>query len=146
MAVFTKKISIRWSDLDPNFHLRHSAYYDFGAQHRMELLTELGLTALEMHKQHFGPILFKEECIFKREIHFGDKIFITTKMSKMKKDASRWSITHELIDEEGNVKAKITVDGAWMDTKLRKICNPTPQIAMDALETIPKSDDFILLD
>ena len=31
MASFIKEISFRWSDLDPNFHVRHSAYYDFGA-------------------------------------------------------------------------------------------------------------------
>ena len=67
-------------------------------------------------------------------------------MSKMKEDASRWSITHELIDEEGNLKAKITVDGAWMDTKLRKICNPTPQLAMDVLHAIPKAEDFVIYD
>ena len=144
MAIFTKEISIRWADLDPNFHLRHSAYYDFGAQHRMEILIDLGLTPLLMHQHHFGPILFKESCVFKREIHFGETISITTKMSKMKKDASRWSITHELIDNKGTVKAIITVDGAWMDTKLRKLCQPVPSIAVETLNAIPKADDFIL--
>jgi acyl-CoA thioesterase FadM len=33
MTSFSKELSFRWSDLDPNFHVRHSAYYDFGAQH-----------------------------------------------------------------------------------------------------------------
>ena len=27
---YTKPVEIRWSDLDPNFHLRHSVYYDYG--------------------------------------------------------------------------------------------------------------------
>ena len=36
MASFSKQLSFRWSDLDPNFHVRHSTYYDFGAQHRIE--------------------------------------------------------------------------------------------------------------
>jgi acyl-CoA thioester hydrolase len=36
MASLSKQLSFRWSDLDPNFHVRHSAYYDFGAQHRIE--------------------------------------------------------------------------------------------------------------
>jgi acyl-CoA thioesterase FadM len=35
--IFSKQLSFRWSDLDPNFHVRHSAYYDFGAQHRIEI-------------------------------------------------------------------------------------------------------------
>ena len=44
MSTFSKQISIRWADLDPNFHLRHSVYYDLGSQFRMELLEEAGLT------------------------------------------------------------------------------------------------------
>ena len=44
MISFSKELSFRWSDLDPNFHVRHSAYYDFGAQHRIEILESLGLT------------------------------------------------------------------------------------------------------
>ena len=57
MGTFTKEISIRWSDLDPNFHVRHSAYYDFGAQHRIEILEQLGLTMKVMQQQHFDPVL-----------------------------------------------------------------------------------------
>lgn len=89
MASFTKEISFRWSDLDPNFHVRHSAYYDFGAQHRIEILEELGLTLKVMQTQGFGPVLFREECVFRKELKLSDKIFIHTKTSKMKADASR---------------------------------------------------------
>jgi hypothetical protein len=32
-----------------------------------------------------------------------------------------------------------------MDTKLRKIANPTPEIAMGAMNSIPKTEDFIAL-
>jgi acyl-CoA thioester hydrolase len=44
MSTFIKEIHIRWADLDPNFHVRHSAYYDFGAQHRVEILEQLGMS------------------------------------------------------------------------------------------------------
>ena len=143
MTSFTKEISLRWSDLDPNFHVRHSAYYDFGAQHRIEILESLGLTMKVLQQQHFGPILFREECIFRKEIKLADKITMQTKVSQMRPDASRWSIVHEFINEEGNLCAVITVDGAWMDTKLRKIANPTPEIAIEAISRFPKSENFI---
>lgn len=145
MTSFSKQLSLRWSDLDPNFHVRHSAYYDFGAQHRIEILENLGMTMKVLQMNHFGPILFREECVFRKEIKLSDNIFIHTKVSKMKPDASRWSIVHEFKNEENQLCATITVDGAWMDTKLRKIANPTPEIAMQALSTFPKSDDFIQL-
>ena len=38
--IFSKTISLRWADLDPNFHLRHSVYYDLGSQQRVEVLDE----------------------------------------------------------------------------------------------------------
>ena len=145
MSVFTKEISIRWSDLDPNFHMRHSAYYDFGAQHRIEILERQGLTMKIMQQQHFGPVIFREECVFRKEIHLGDKIFISTKIGKMKADASRWTIIHELKDENDVVAAILTIDGAWMDTKLRKLAQPTPEIAQEVMSSFPRSEDFILL-
>ncbi len=144
MATFSKQLSFRWSDLDPNFHLRHSVYYDFGAQHRLEILEQLGLTLSVMQKEHVGPILFREECVFKREIKISDLITMQTKLSKMNADASRWSIVHELYRDDV-LCAAITVDGAWMDTKLRKLATPTPQIVIDALNKIPKTTDFTIL-
>ena len=145
MISFSKQLSFRWSDLDPNFHIRHSAYYDFGAQHRIEILENLGLTMKVLQAQHFGPILFREECIFRKEIKLSDKITMQTKISKMKADASRWSIVHEFMNEQNALCAIITVDGAWMDTKLRKIANPTPDIAIEAISLFPKSEEFIAL-
>ena len=144
MNEFLRNVEIRWSDLDPNFHLRHSAYYDFGAQHRVEILAQLGLTLRVMQKEHIGPILFREECVFRREINLSDEIIMQTKMAKMKSDASRWSIIHEFYKEDV-LCAVITVDGAWMDTKIRKLATPTPQVVVDALSVFPKTADFIAL-
>jgi acyl-CoA thioester hydrolase len=145
MTSFSKQLSFRWSDLDPNFHMRHSAYYDFGAQHRIEILESFGLTMSVLKRNHFGPILFREECVFRKEIGLSDIIFMHTKISKMRPDASRWSIVHEFKNEDDKLCATITVDGAWMDTKIRKIANPTPAIAMQAMNSIPRTEDFIAL-
>ena len=65
---YVKHVEIRWSDLDPNFHLRHSVYYDFGAYCRVCFLDDNGITAEIMTKHFIGPILFREECLFKREL------------------------------------------------------------------------------
>ena len=144
MDIFSKQLSFRWSDLDPNFHMRHSVYYDFGAQHRVEILAKLGLTLRVMQTEHIGPILFREECVFRREIHIADEIIMQTKLAKMKPDASRWSIVHEFYRAE-TLCATITVDGAWMDTKLRKLSATIPQVVADMFNVFPKTDDFITL-
>ncbi|OYX84303.1 MAG: thioesterase [Flavobacteriales bacterium 32-34-25] len=143
MTSFSKQLSFRWADLDPNFHVRHSVYYDCAAQHRVEILDSLGLTMKVFQTQHFGPVLFREECVFRKELKLGDAIILHTKVAKMKADASRWSIAHEFRTEENQLCATLTVDGAWMDTKLRKLVNPVPEIAIQALASIPKSEDYI---
>jgi acyl-CoA thioester hydrolase len=57
MSAYIKPLEIRWSDLDPNFHVRHSVYYDFGAYVRICFLNEHGLTPAFMLKHQFGPVL-----------------------------------------------------------------------------------------
>lgn len=143
MSSFTKELSLRWADLDPNFHVRHSVYYDFGAQHRMEILEKYGLTIRVLQENFLGPILFKEECVFRKEIRLNQKIFITTKIAKLNSDASRWTLVHELTNDKDELCAKISVDGAWMDTKIRKLANPTPKVVLDVMNALPKTDDFI---
>ena len=44
MATFTVKADIRWSDIDPNFHVLHSKYYDYCANARLIVLAHSGIT------------------------------------------------------------------------------------------------------
>jgi acyl-CoA thioester hydrolase len=141
MQQYSKKLEIRWADLDPNFHVLHSKYYDFGAYCRMAFLTEHGITPAVMSENSIGPILFREECIFKREIKFGDELEVFLKLSKCNEDSSRWSMVHELWINGNTLAALITVDGAWLNTNLRKLAIP-PDIFKIGLSQIPKTDNF----
>jgi acyl-CoA thioester hydrolase len=145
MTAFSKKISIRWADLDPNFHLRHSVYYDLAAAQRVEILEESGLTLKFMKENHIGPILFREECIFRREIKSGQEVFLSATMAKMKVDASRWHIRHIFSDENKKLLATLTVEGAWMDTQLRKLASSMPPVVAEVFSGFPKTEDFSLL-
>ncbi|MFO0488582.1 MAG: hypothetical protein ACK5ZY_09960, partial [Cyclobacteriaceae bacterium] len=44
MEKFLLPIQVRWSDIDQNRHLRHSAYYDYGATVRIACFSQHGLT------------------------------------------------------------------------------------------------------
>ena len=140
----TKQVFLRWSDIDANYHLRHSVYYDFCAQHRIDILSEAGLTLAVMQQQHLGPVLFREECVFRKEIRFNDEVFVSTSIAKLKADASRFSIRHQLLNSE-KLFAVITVDGSWMDTKQRKLLHPVPQMITDTMNMLPKTDDFEMI-
>ena len=142
---YSKQVEIRWSDLDPNFHLRHSVYYDFGAYIRVSLLTELGLTTQVLLDNHLGPILFREECLFKREIHFNDIVTINLVLKQSNPTYSRWTMQHEVIKNGDTVSAIMTVDGAWMDTTRRRIMVP-PAFVVPVMDQIPRADDFKIIE
>jgi len=142
MEQFRKLVEIRWADLDPNFHLRHSVYYDYGAYCRFCFLEENGLPVGLMEQLHFGPILFREEAVFRKEIRWGDRLTIDLQLTKARKDSSRWSIRHQLIKNEDILAAVITVDGAWINTRERKLATPPSQIA-EVFDKMPRSSDFL---
>lgn len=141
MTSYTKAVDIRWSDLDPNFHLRHSVYYDFGAYIRMGFFTENGLTTSVLAQHYLGLILFREECIFKREIHFNDTVSINLVLKQCSYTYSRWTMQHEIIKNGDIVSAIITVDGAWIDTAKRRLTVPS-EIVTPTFERLPRSEDF----
>lgn len=141
MSEFSRDLQVRWSDLDPNFHVRHSIYYDWGAFVRVEFLNEFGLTAHVMQELKFGPILFREECVFRREIRSGDAIKMNLQLIRSKQDFSRWSIQHQITKADGTLCAVLTVDGAWMDVVRRKLSSP-PEKVHEVFNRMPKSESF----
>ena len=145
MNEFSRPVQVRWSDLDPNFHLRHSIYYDWGAYCRIEYLYQAGFTAEVMHKFHVGPILFREECVFRKEIRMQDKVKIDLRVSKAKRDYSRWSCQHRIFKNETELAAVLTVDIAWIDTIRRKLAS-LPAESMPVFNKVPVPEDVGWLD
>ena len=145
MQEFIQPVDVRWSDLDPNFHLRHSVYYDWGAFCRVAFLESIGLSMSRLQELHTGPILFREECQFRKEIRSRDKVTIDLNVIKSKRDFSKFSIRHE-IRKNGDVLAAIlTVDIAWMDVLARKL-TVLPQAEQYLLNASPFAPDFTWLD
>lgn len=139
--MFKQKIQIRWADIDPNRHLRHSVYYDYGAAMRINVLAAEGLTIKKLEELKIGPILFREEAIFKREILFEDEITIDVEVVKAREDFARWSLRHHLVKADGTAAAIINIDGAWIDLVKRKLAVPGPLIG-DVFRNFPRAPDF----
>lgn len=139
MPITPQKINLRWSDLDPNFHMKHSSYYDIASQYRMDVLNQYQITLSAMEEQHFAPILLREECVFLREIRYNEIVTINFLINSVNEDGSKWQILHEFKDEKNKIKAKLTVDIAWFDIQKRKIATPLPKILEDGFEMMRKA-------
>ncbi len=136
-----KRLQFRWSDIDPNMHMRHSVYYDFGAAMRTEALSMIGLGMDVFAREKIGPVLFKEECVFKKEIHFGDEIYLDFQVIGASRDMERFAFRHQFTKADGTVCAVLTLNGAWMDTVKRKL-TPPPAIFEEAFNKLEKAKEF----
>ena len=145
MNKFTYPVQIRWADLDPNFHLRHSVYYDWGAYCRISFFYAHNLTADVLRRLNIGPIIFREECVFKKEIRFGDEITVDMTLTRARKDFSRWSVRHQVIKNKEVVSAILTLDLAWLNVSERKLAIPTKEVCA-VIDALPKDESFEWLD
>lgn len=133
---------VLWAQIDANRHLRHSAYADFCAQARSNMLNTFGLSLNEFAKQKIGPILFREELIYHREVKLDEFIKVSTELTKYNTTNGRFSFRHQIIKSTNDVAATINVDGAWMDLIARKLTS-LPESWKPILNNIPKSSDYI---
>lgn len=142
MKSWIKDFEVRWADLDPNFHLRHSVYYDYGAALRVNMLADFGITPAFMRERHLGPIILREECVFLKEIVSGDKVSVDVQLLNARHDYSRWSFMHRIFKNDSVLAAKLTIDGAWLDTEIRKLTVP-PSEVLETFKLMPTSSNFL---
>jgi acyl-CoA thioester hydrolase len=116
-------------------------YYDWGALSRIRFLGEQNLTTSNMQQLQIGPIIFREECVFKKEIRLDDAITIDLELIKARKDCSRWTIRHNIFKDGNTVAAILTLDGAWIDIAKRKLAI-TPKEVINAFMEMPRTAEF----
>jgi len=141
MEKFSRPMQIRWADIDANRHLRHSIYFDYGATIRMMFLSESGITTGKLEEFKIGPILFREEAIFRKEVRLEDRISVDAEVTKMTRDCGRWSLRHNFTKADGTICAMLNIDGAWIDMEKRKLAIPNDFIRA-IFEEFPKATDF----
>jgi len=134
--------SVIWAQIDANQHMRHSAYADVAAQARMSLLDALNLKPALFQQYMIGPILFREELIYLKEVNLNEKISVSCEMAKCKSDGSKWSIRHQIYKSDGQIAAIVNVDGAWIDLKKRKVAS-LPPVILESFMKVPRAEDYL---
>ncbi len=139
---FETEIEVRWADVDQNVHLRHSAFYDYGTHARIRFFQATGYDSKKMNALHFGPVLFKEECSFLKEVGLEDTLTVNMLKGSVSEEGGRWTIHHELFNQQGQKVAHITVKGAWLHLLERKLTLPPAALAK-ALHDLPPGEVFV---
>lgn len=135
---FTVNFSTKWSDFDPNRHMRHTVYNDYASEVRVRFFKAKGFSIEEFAKFNIGPILFEETTSYRKEIHLGEDISVNFKVYGLSKNNERWKIVHEIFNEKGELSAIVKVYGAWINLTKRKLATPpkeTSALFLDAERT-----------
>lgn len=138
---FSVGFTSRWADFDPNNHMRHSAYTDYAAEARVRMFNDYGLNLSEFNKLNIGPILFREETNFRREIRLSEDIQVEVFMKGISENGERFKFSHKIFKSGGILAAEVEIYGAWLDLKTRKLTKP-PEIVLQALKDIERTEDF----
>tara|TARA_R110002073_G_scaffold336208_1_gene530959 strand:+ start:101523 stop:101969 length:447 start_codon:yes stop_codon:yes gene_type:complete len=131
----------KWADFDANKHMRHTAYNDYAAECRVSFFNENGLPLEQFEIHNFGPILFKEETTFYREIKLGEQLTVDLVLQGCSKQGERFKMLHHIYKADGVLAAEIKIYAAWIDLSKRKLTTP-PISVVDMFNTLDKTADF----
>jgi len=131
----------KWADFDPNRHMRHSAYTDYAAEIRVRFFSKHGLSMEDFIKLNIGPVLFKEETSFFKEINIGEDIRVDMTLEAASAGFERWRFIHHIYNSKGKLAAEVKVYGAWIDLVKRALTTP-PEILITVFKDLTKGTDF----
>ncbi|MGA9852109.1 MAG: thioesterase family protein [Gammaproteobacteria bacterium] len=136
-----REFEVRWADLDPNGHLRHTAYMDYAAQARVGFLNDYGFTLERFQKLRIGPVLFREETQYLHEVRANERIGVTTEVTGLSSNGKHWRIRHRIFRANGELACVVNVQGTWLDLVTRRVV-PAPAELQEAMRKAPRADDY----
>ncbi|MGH8320351.1 MAG: acyl-CoA thioesterase [Gammaproteobacteria bacterium] len=140
-TTYCREFSIRWADLDPNGHLRHTAYMDYAATARVAYLDARGFTLERFQGLRVGPILFREDTQYMHEVRANERISVTAEVTGLSPNGKHWRIRHKIFRANGELACVIDVQGAWLDLVERKVM-PAPAELQEVMRKWPRSEDY----
>jgi len=133
---FALSFDVRWADCDPNRHLRHSAYADYCTHVRFAYIEAQGFALPRFEEERFGPVIFREETQYLREIKLGERVKFDFEVLAFSDDHIRWSVMHTVWNAAGKRAAIVTLDGCWLHMDTRKAIVP-PDDLRDIMRRLP---------
>lgn len=136
-----EEFAVRWADLDPNGHLRHTVYMDCAAQARVSYLYECGFTRERFQALGIGPVLFREEARYLHEVRANEHLRVTAEVSGLSPNRKHWRIRNRIFKADNELACVVNVQGAWLDLRARKIMVPPAELQEIMLKW-PRTEDY----
>lgn len=128
MKNFEKTYLVKWSDVDPNKHLRGSAYLDFTDHTRINFMESKGLSVDMLIKLNVGFVLTSTSIEYKREVLMNEVIRVDYHIDYFSEDYRKYGATHQIFKEDGKLACMIKIEGFWIDLKSRRVAAPPDEV------------------
>lgn len=142
--VFKEHFDVRWSDLDANRHVRNTIFSEIATHTRFRLLEAHGFSQERFESLRFGPVMFREEIRYRRELRFAEKATVSVLFAGLSEDGSQWRVHQEVTREDGKQAALLAIDGAWIHLESRKLVAPPAEL-LELLQGLPRTGEFEVL-
>lgn len=140
--MYSKTLYAGWADMDFNAHMGNVAYLNKAADVRQMYLSENGFPVSEFARLGIGPVVRKDEVEYFREVHLQEQITVTYALAGHAPDGSRFILRHEVFRADGELAARVTTAGGWLDLKARKLVAPPPAL-LAAMNSLGRTADFV---
>lgn len=145
MKIFKQQFDVRWSDLDANMHLANASFLNFMSHTRMAYLTQNGFGLKEMAKLHIGPIIFHEHIHYFKEIMPNATVWVTIELKGLSEDGMFFEFVHNIYSKDGTNHCYTELQGAFIDTRTRKLTGLPEDLLSKGFTGITKTADFKVL-
>lgn len=142
---FTTAHQVSWAQLDSNGHMANTAYLDTVVDTRFAYFTSRGITPADFARLRLGPVVRKDEVEYFRELRLQEAYTVSFVMAGLAHDASRFRMINEIRRSDGELAARITTLGGWLDLAARRLTAPPAGLA-DALRELERTPDFCVLE
>jgi len=142
--MFERTLLAGWADMDFNSHMRNSAFLDKCSDVRMLFFEANGFTTDELYRLRIGPVVKKDELEYFREVRLMESVRVTLVRMGLSDDGSRFRLRNEVWRADGQLAARITTTGGWLDLGARKLVAP-PASLLEAMRGLTATDDFEVL-
>lgn len=137
----TRRFLAGWADMDWNSHMANTAYLNKVVDARVLALSEKGFPLEEFIRLRLGVVIMKDELEYKREVKWMEEVDISFSLAGLAPDGSRFKVQNEVRRINGDLAARITSTGGFMDLDARKLVAPPPAV-LAAYLSLPRTEDY----
>lgn len=139
--IFERKFQVGWRDVDPNGHVANMVYLEYAVDTRIAFFRSQGFPPSNFLKHGFGPVIKSDLTEYFREAVMLDELKVTIENGGHSEDFSRFRVINSIYKVDGELAAKVTSIGGWLNLKERKLIEP-PDLIKKAWVELHRTEDF----